>query len=312
MGDFINTSEVEPPAGLRISHTRGECGNKIRYGLLPARVPRGTVLLLTGYSELIEKYVEVLNELHERNLNVAIFDWAGQGLSDPPESWENYFDHIERDLETFYNHCLVKEFDAPYFLLAHSMGSLPSLSLLSNGFDGFERAMLTAPLTRLFSGVKDFTFRCAVEIACRLRFGNQRAPVKRRAHEFDGNMFTSDKRRFERFGGIIEAASSDIVHVPRLYWLQSLLQYGHKLRKPDALSELKTPILICAAGDERRVDQSDYRLFAEASDFVDLQSIEYAKHEIMMEQDVYRKEFWRLFDNFFDPALAEDKTPTKD
>ena len=51
----------------------------------PPERPRGTVVLLTGRGEFIEKYAtEVVGELLERGFAVVALDWRGQGLSDRP------------------------------------------------------------------------------------------------------------------------------------------------------------------------------------------------------------------------------------
>ena len=56
---------------------------------------RGTVVLLTGRGEFIEKYAtEVTGELLQRGFSVAALDWRGQGLSDRPLS-EHDAGHID-------------------------------------------------------------------------------------------------------------------------------------------------------------------------------------------------------------------------
>ena len=42
---------------------------------------RGTILMLNGFTEFIEKYSEVVQEFRSRNYHVISFDWRGQGLS---------------------------------------------------------------------------------------------------------------------------------------------------------------------------------------------------------------------------------------
>src|SRR5689334_11979155 len=58
----------------------------LRYALWSARgTSRGTILLLTGRGEFLEKYAtEVVGELLDRGFAVAAIDWRGQGLSDRP------------------------------------------------------------------------------------------------------------------------------------------------------------------------------------------------------------------------------------
>src|ERR1043166_3543765 len=61
-------------------------GGRMRYACWNASgtgSPRGTILLLTGRGEFIEKYAtEVVGELLGRGFCVYAVDWRGQGLSD--------------------------------------------------------------------------------------------------------------------------------------------------------------------------------------------------------------------------------------
>ena len=43
---------------------------------------KGTVVLMQGRAEFIEKYFETVRDLRARGFAVATFDWRGQGLSD--------------------------------------------------------------------------------------------------------------------------------------------------------------------------------------------------------------------------------------
>ncbi len=45
------------------------------------REARGTVCILQGRAEFIEKYFEVVEELRGRGFGVVAFDWRGQGHS---------------------------------------------------------------------------------------------------------------------------------------------------------------------------------------------------------------------------------------
>ena len=45
---------------------------------------KGTVFVLQGRAEFIEKYFETVRDLRARGFAVATFDWRGQGLSDRP------------------------------------------------------------------------------------------------------------------------------------------------------------------------------------------------------------------------------------
>src|SRR3954470_16903459 len=67
---------------------------------------KGTVCLLPGRSEFIEKYFETVRDLRARGFAVAAFDWRGQGLSecalnDPRKGHVERFSEYDIDLETF-------------------------------------------------------------------------------------------------------------------------------------------------------------------------------------------------------------------
>src|ERR1700756_734189 len=49
---------------------------------LPPAGRKGTVVLLQGRAEWIEKYFETVRDLRARGFAVATIDWRGQGLSD--------------------------------------------------------------------------------------------------------------------------------------------------------------------------------------------------------------------------------------
>src|SRR5579859_3255075 len=51
-----------------------------RFAPPPGR--KGTVVLLQGRAEFIEKYFETVRDLRARGFAVATLDWRGQGLSD--------------------------------------------------------------------------------------------------------------------------------------------------------------------------------------------------------------------------------------
>ena len=73
-------------------------GVRLRYGLFAAvaRPLKGTVILLAGRNECIEKYFETARKLSERGFATAILDWRGQGgsgrlLRDPQRGHVNSF-----------------------------------------------------------------------------------------------------------------------------------------------------------------------------------------------------------------------------
>ena len=93
----------------------------------------GTIAILPGRAEFIEKYFEVIGELLSRNFDVAILDWRGQGFSgrlagNPRKGHIGNFRAYERDLDALVEQVLQPHCRPPWFALGHSMGAAIALS----------------------------------------------------------------------------------------------------------------------------------------------------------------------------------------
>ncbi|RMF09051.1 MAG: hypothetical protein D6773_02080, partial [Alphaproteobacteria bacterium] len=98
--DSANSRErrrIAPPGG-HIDYFEADDGLAIRFGLWrPRGVVQGTMLVVHGRTEFIEKYYETIHDCLDRSLAVATFDWRGQGLSgrgtaDPYKDHQDSFD----------------------------------------------------------------------------------------------------------------------------------------------------------------------------------------------------------------------------
>ncbi|MFX6288900.1 alpha/beta fold hydrolase, partial [Acinetobacter baumannii] len=84
---------------------------------------RGTVCLLQGRAEFIEKYYETIHELRARGFAVVAFDWRGQGESDrrvddPHKGHVARFDDYRLDLRAVAETILVPLMPEPHVGLA--------------------------------------------------------------------------------------------------------------------------------------------------------------------------------------------------
>ncbi len=268
-------------------------------------------MLLTGRSEFIEKYFETVVDLQARGFSVAAMDWRGQGLSERllPDSEKGHitdFAAYAADLRCFFDAHVRPALDGPYVLLAHSMGSTPSLQSLGAGWDAFSCAVFSAPMTRIYrSAVKRALARALAAGACRLGAARRAIPgVKEHSIEFEGNILTSDERRHERFRQLQAVAPKAIIREPTYGWVRAAFEAMDRLHRADAFRDLRTPVLIASAQEDRLVQSGDHRALARRSDLIERIEIAGALHEILMERDVFRDAFWRAFDDFVEPRLA--------
>ena len=185
------------------------------------------------------------------------------------------------------------------------MGGMPALLLLATGYEGFERAVLCAPMTRLFREPMNTLTGFGANAAC--LFGLDGVEVARGeddSESFDGNMFTTDPQRHERFRQLKIAEPKAALSSPTYGWVREAMRASAELHKADFFKDLKTPVRIITAGEEKRVDASDHALMAAASTLIDQVTIPGALHEIMMERDEIQDVFWKEAFGFLGASAA--------
>jgi len=80
--DLIDSPANPAPEGGVVARVRAADGLPIRVARWhPEGRARGTIVVVQGRAEYIEKYFETIGELLQRGFCVVSFDWRGQGLS---------------------------------------------------------------------------------------------------------------------------------------------------------------------------------------------------------------------------------------
>jgi lysophospholipase len=267
--------------------------------------PRGTVLILPGRVEFIEKYAtEVVGELLERRFAVIGFDWRGQGLSDRPLA-DHDKGHIDRfgtyisDLRLFLDTVVAPEAPRPLLALCHSMGGhlfLRSLSL--HGSAPFAAAVLTAPMTGL---AQEALLRNVLRLtpplpAVERRYLYGAGPYIAAKQPFKGNVLTRDERRF-RFTTQWFASDPRLsLGGPTIGWCRQALRSIAAGLAPGVLERIDLQLLLVSAGKDTLVDPASHKLVARRLRQGELVTLPEARHEIMMETDAVRAAFWAAFD----------------
>lgn len=311
MDDFIAIPGKPPPAGAQVFGFDGAGGGRLRGATFSIVNARACVVLMAGRAEFIEKYFEVVGDLQKRGFSVAMMDWRGQGrsqrrLGDHLKGHIENFSTYKADLRLFTEEIVIKKFDTPLILMTHSMGGAPGLQILADGYSRFRAAILCAPMTRLCAGpVRLGIYRVLSKAACAI--GASKLPIpgaEEHSMKFDGNVLTSDPARHARFRDLQLAAPDAVIRDPTYGWLNAAMEAMDDLHRPDRFANLRTPVLIISAENDRLVDSSDHAVLAARSPLISRVVIKGALHEIMMESDAIRAAYWREFDAFIEPLLA--------
>jgi lysophospholipase len=268
---------------------------------------KGTVCLFQGRAEFIEKYFETVRDLRARGFAVATLDWRGQGLSqrllpDPFKGHVANFDDYQRDLEVFMQEVVLPDCPPPFFVLAHSMGASILLRTAHSGRRWFDRMVMSAPLLKLAGKPFGGFAQPSAKVMRFLGFGNQYVPngsaAVVAAQPFIGNPLTSDPVRHARTVSILAAEPSLGIGSPTIAWIDSAFKAMREFAEPGYASATRQPILMAAAGHDEIVSTAaieDFGLRLRAGSHVIIPG---ARHELLMEQDRYRKQFWAAFDAF--------------
>ena len=269
---------------------------------------KGTVCIVHGRAEAIEKYYEVVGELLERGFAVASFDWRGQGASErrlqnPRKGHIDDFVEYERDLEAFIETVMLPDCPPPYFVLAHSTGGLVCLRLARRRPQAFSRMVLVSPLLDFggFAPSRGFINFAAGAFSL-LGLGDALPPGARIAEVdergFKGNPLTSDPRRFDRTIAIAKARPELTVGAPTIAWLHAACRAMNEASNPAFAAEIRIPTLMIAAGEDKVVSPLAIERFAREMRIGSQIVIPGARHEILMERDPMRGLFWAAFDAF--------------
>ena len=301
-------------------------------GMDIAGQPRGTVCLIHGRTECIEKYYEVIEELRSRGLVVATFDWRGQGLSerllkDPFRGYVRHFTHYHRDLEAFLMKFVSTHCPGPYFALGHSMGGHILFSQSQGGLSRFfDRMVLTAPMLHLAPRMllgfhwlwpgrnavnnKIISQRPTRWVTGFLRFFCLgKSYVKGGGgdiiHPFEGNLITSDKERFDRYNELLAAHPELGIGSATNTWMHAACRSMKQILKFKFIRAIDVPMLIIASGSDQVVSTPSIEKVTHKMRAGHHIIIRSARHEIMLENDELREQFWAAFDAFIPGENAQ-------
>lgn len=303
------------PEGAVVASIRAVDGVKLRAARwVPPVAPRGTVALLGGRAEFIEKYFETIQDLLDRGFAVAAIDWRGQGgsarqLRNPRKGHIDDFSLYERDLDALVGEVLGPSCPRPWFGLCHSMGGAILLAAARAGRCPFPRLVLTSPMIALPGARRSRVARVAAEALDAIGLGGAFAPGGGSkivsAAPFEGNPLTSDRERYARTAGVLAADPSIGLGWPTVGWLSAAFRLMREFEDPDFPRRTLTPILVIASGADRVVDTRATERFVSRLRAGRLVMIEAAEHELLVERDVFRDRFWAAFDAFIPGVEAE-------
>lgn len=309
MTELLVEIDANPiPEGARADYVAMPDGTRLRYAVFPAtgRPHKGTVIILQGRNEFIEKYFETVRDLSARGFMVATFDLRGQGRSDRMlrnrlRGYVESFDDYVSDLDFFFENVALPDCRAPFFILGHSTGSLIAILAAPRMENRVRRMVLSAPLIRFGGRHSERVIRLASGFLNAFGLGTvymSGGASLARPKPFEGNALTSDRRRYERNQAIIERAPDLALGGPTVAWIAAALRAMDQIEAPEFLDAVRVPILLVPAALDTVVSTPATERIARRMHGAGLVTIDGAKHELLQEADFLREQFLASFDAF--------------
>jgi lysophospholipase len=246
-----------PPGGTAFWF-RADDGVRLRAGYWPEGA-KGTVLLLPGRTEYVEKYGPAARDLGLRGYATLCVDVRGQGLADrliadPLKGHVGAFADYQRDMRALLALAQRIGCAQPFYTLGHSMGGAIALRSLMDGMP-FRAAAFSAPMWGVKVPVVTQPFapaiaRGMIALGRGLDYAPTTGPlpyVKKAA--FGGNTLTTDRAMWDMMVAHLDAQPALALGGPTVTWL------SHAFQECAALARLPSPAVpcYCAIGTHERI-----------------------------------------------------------
>lgn len=234
-----------------------------------AEDPRGTVLMIHGFTESTEKFREIIYYFLRENFSVLIYDQRGHGHStrtaDASVTHVDRFEDYVKDAERVMAGPLA-DCPAPYDLFAHSMGGAVAALLLERNPDFFRRALLSSPMIGLQSGgVPAWVNRTICAFCKHTGRAKKRIFVAGPAPKDDEEAFAQSaghsRARFDYYNAQKRADPLLNGGAPTYSWSLAALGVTRTILAKGAPERIKTAVRLCSADEDTLVSREAQQQF---------------------------------------------------
>ena len=273
-------------------------GVRIRAAVWNAAGARGTVILLPGRTEYIEKYGRTAASLAAAGYATLSVDWRGQGLADRPLRDASVghvgdFAEYQADMTALLAFAAASGLPQPWYLMAHSMGGCIGLRSLMRGVP-VRAAVFSSPMWGIVlpKGAGPLV-RVATTAARWVGLDHLRMPTTPKRTlvidaPFAGNDLTTDAGMWDYMRAQAMAHPDLTLGGPSLGWMRAAL------RECAALAGLPSPPypMLCGLGRlERIVEVQPIQDRVARWPGARLDLYDGAEHEVLMERPALRDAF---------------------
>ncbi len=253
---------AQGPTGGRAHWVRTADGLRLRIAQWTDHAaPKGTVLILPGRTEFIEKYGMFAADMAARGFASLCVDWRGQGLSDRllPDRLVGHIGRLpdyQKDVRALFDLARAVDAPRPWFLIGHSMGGGIGLRSVIEGVP-VAACAFTGPMwgIHLTPWVRPFATNYAHFLSAIGRANGYAPSTATRNYvlsaPFADNKLTTDAAMWDMMRHQITAVPELELAGPSVHWVSQALRetaWLHRQPSPDL------PCLTLVGAQERIID----------------------------------------------------------
>ena len=264
--------------------------------------PRGTVVIVHGFTENAFKFSEVIFSLLQNGFCVVAYDQRGHGRSwredrlkaDPSLTHVRHFTEYVRDLEAVCD-TVLPSCPKPWTVFCHSMGGAVTSLFLSAHPDVFSRAVLCAPMiSPHVGGANRRAVRLMCGTFCLLGQGKKRIFTSKPyagPEDFDTSCATG-RERFDWYDKVKQQHPEFQNNGPTYSWTLEAIKVTKKLLSPGVPEAIACPVRLYSAEWDFSVMPEEQKQFIARVKHGEQFPVPGSRHEIYRSGDEVLFPWW--------------------
>ena len=305
---------IDYPQGGVLGFLKTKDHKFIRYGIWSGG-EEGSIILMNGRTDYIEKYNQVIENLLKRKYSVITLDWRGQGLSQRPRGRhdighiENFFEY-QNDLEIVLESLDDKIHSTNRVLFAQGMGGCIGLRSLLRGLK-VTSAIFCSPMWGLSIPILPQTLIPTIgNIIVSMGLGMLKIPYNKDGlsllnKKFSENVMTNNLAEFERTVKNLLFDKRFGVGSPTVSWITAATVEMTKLSK---MPPPEVPQLVLLGEKDNVVSPEPIINRIARSPKGELAIIPNSFHEILFDSEEVQNLAWQKIDEFLNHNNELSKT----
>lgn len=262
------------------------------------------IVISNGRVESYLKYIEVIHDFYQQGFSVYAPDHVGQGLSsrltsNPHMGHIDHFDRYVSHLAQFIDEVVLPQQHQQRYLLGHSMGCAIGALYLAEQHAHFDAAVFCSPMFGIKLPLPKTWIEWLANRCNRYREGQQPNYIPGgqdyHAKPFYGNPLTHSRQRYARLLSLYQQVPQIQLGSPTNQWLLEAIQASEQALH--AAKQLPIPALILQASKDSVVDNNAQ--WHACGAHTQLQQIDGARHELLIEHDSCRASAMALIQDWF-------------